>query len=424
MVLIVHHIIVSFIGIIMGILDSVFSRTKGNSKYYAWVMLMVLFLVPLAGINHQAIINLNIGTVTTEPVNSIVGIVGEAGIDVTDEAIASVTISHFIMIIWVSGIFFITIIAIVNQFRLKEYISRCGKNISENEISKIFIGKEFERNDFNKLKFVKVPMFKSPALIGIFKPIVLMPEGMNYTDDETELVIMHECYHYKRKDNIIKFVINLVAVLFWFNPLIHLFKKTTLRYCELTCDEYILSMENKKNKLCYFNALVKTVTYDMKYKNSFASHFILGDNKIFKERIENITMDKQEKKGTKLIVMVVSMILAMNVLVGCNTTTNGNETKISETENIEMSLSDKEEEDAVEEVVIDYNSVDSFEYTHIISYDSWDEAKRDYKESIYYQNDFNGNVFGGLLKCTEANRVGKSDVFDVSFVGILERKSK
>jgi len=100
--------------------------------------------------------------------------------------------------------------------------------------------------------------------------------------------------------------------------------------------------------------------------------------------------------------------------------TKESEPKSTEIENVEISLPENEEV----EVVIDYNTVDSFEYTHIISYDTWDEAKNNYQESMYYQNDFDGNTFEGNLKCVEANRVGKSDIFDVSFVGILKRKIK
>lgn len=415
MVFIVHHMIVSIIGIIMGMLDNVFSRTNGNEKYYAWVLLMVLFLIPVAGVDHQAIINLNIETLDMESAIDTVGIVGTAGINGIGEPDTSITFVHVILVIWIIGICIITLMAVVNQLRLKRYILRCGKMIFEEKNEKILAGKEF-----SELKFVKVPMFKSPALIGVFNPIVLLPEGLDYTEDEFEVVVMHEYYHYKRKDNLIKFVINLVAVIFWFNPLIHLFKKITLRYCELSCDEYVLSRRDRQAKLSYFNAMVKTAAYDMKYKKYLASHLILGNDKIFKERIEKITMDKQGRTGFPLIVMVLSLVLAMNVMVGCNPVTKESEPKSTEIENVEISLPENEEV----EVVIDYNTVDSFEYTHIISYDTWDEAKNNYQESMYYQNDFDGNTFEGNLKCVEANRVGKSDIFDVSFVGILKRKIK
>ncbi len=63
---------------------------------------------------------------------------------------------------------------------------------------------------------------RSPALFGFVRPRILLPEGLMETLslDELHYVFLHELAHLKRRDIYVAWLICLLQVVHWFNPLI------------------------------------------------------------------------------------------------------------------------------------------------------------------------------------------------------------
>lgn len=79
---------------------------------------------------------------------------------------------------------------------------------------------------------------QSPFILGLAHPKIYIPFHL---DDKTlHYVLLHENYHIKRSDHILKIFAYLLLSLHWFNPLcwlsFHLFSKDM----EMSCDEHVL----------------------------------------------------------------------------------------------------------------------------------------------------------------------------------------
>jgi len=63
---------------------------------------------------------------------------------------------------------------------------------------------------------------RSPALFGFLRPRILLPQGLIETLslDELHYVFLHELAHLKRRDIYLAWLVCLLQVLHWFNPLI------------------------------------------------------------------------------------------------------------------------------------------------------------------------------------------------------------
>ncbi|MEM9643916.1 MAG: M56 family metallopeptidase [Planctomycetota bacterium] len=70
-------------------------------------------------------------------------------------------------------------------------------------------------------KLKEVPWFQSPAVFGLFRPIVCLPPDWktSLTEEQLGWVLRHELSHIKSRDGLVLFVATIARSLHWFNPL-------------------------------------------------------------------------------------------------------------------------------------------------------------------------------------------------------------
>jgi beta-lactamase regulating signal transducer with metallopeptidase domain len=85
-----------------------------------------------------------------------------------------------------------------------------------------------------------------PGLIGIFRPVVMLPDGIQarLTPQEMDAILAHELCHFRRRDNLTAAVHMLVESLFWFHPLVWWLGRRLMNERELACDEAVLAAGN------------------------------------------------------------------------------------------------------------------------------------------------------------------------------------
>ena len=82
-----------------------------------------------------------------------------------------------------------------------------------------------------------------PGLVGIFRPVVLLPQGLlsRLSHSEIQSILAHELTHLKRRDNLTAAIHMLVEALFWFYPLVWLIGARLIAERERACDESVLA---------------------------------------------------------------------------------------------------------------------------------------------------------------------------------------
>lgn len=164
----------------------------------------------------------------------------------------------------------------------------------------------------------------TPMLIGLFKPAIYVPEGLN--EAELEATLLHELNHMKHLDVLWSAIATVVLCLNWFNPIIWFCFFMFKRDLEVYCDERTLKhTENKQN---YAMLLLKTAT-------ARKERFVLGTTSLqsgkadVKRRIRYMANYKKLKTaGAVLAFMLVSMLL-----MGCLTNAGAFDEKNTTIEN-------------------------------------------------------------------------------------------
>lgn len=97
-----------------------------------------------------------------------------------------------------------------------------------------------------------------PMVVGIFRPVVLLPVGYAEELDAAELqsVFAHELEHVRRRDNFTAAIHELACAFFWFDPLHWIARQRLLDLRERACDERVLDLGCEPDP--YLSALVKS----------------------------------------------------------------------------------------------------------------------------------------------------------------------
>lgn len=430
---IIHILIMSIVGILMLIFDRKQPSIKASTKYYLWSLLIILFAIPITRLAPFSLYTFNTATTLENSVaqKSVMSIDAFTPVQqlTTDHSLWII-----LLIIWAMILLIFSVKTLISWLKWHRYINRCGMKFTPLEL-RTLVG-ENDLCDFEtlKIKVVKVPICYTPSIVGVFNPVIIIPDSIKYSSEELRLVLLHEYYHLYRKDHLIRFILNSVTRLFWFVPFIYVFRKEAIRYCELSCDDYVLKNGNRKN---YFEAILKTACSPTE-RNYFAT-VQLTDVAFFKERMERIVQHKVSTKSgyTSILVMLLLMI-SLSFLVGCDQTSYdqtaeqlyynqlddydkaqynaAKEAEILDNQLIEI------ETRVVQEEVLDYADLSSFEYTHVVRYPSWNAAIKSVQKTLVVDKRFEGFKYRGTLDLTAFQAVDssvKNGAFDVYYVGTM-----
>ena len=151
---------------------------------------------------------------------------------------------------------------------------------------------------------VKIFVSKSPTPFSFFSWIFL-PEDQ--TENIDPLILKHELEHVKQWHSLDLIFIQLFQCIYWFNPIIKLYRKEIKALHEHQADDKILKSGTKSSD--YLSLILKNL-YQEK-SNYSLSYF---NNLIIKKRIEMIT--KSKSKNIQLFTYSALLIVAISITFG------------------------------------------------------------------------------------------------------------
>ncbi len=96
----------------------------------------------------------------------------------------------------------------------------------------------------------------SPLTYGVFRPVILIPEGFDLADGAAQLALEHEYVHARRFDPTFKLILTAALAVHWFNPFVWLMYFLAGRDVELACDEAVLRGLGEDGRADYARALL------------------------------------------------------------------------------------------------------------------------------------------------------------------------
>ncbi|GEM_PF-4684912 len=151
----------------------------------------------------------------------------------------------------------------------------------------------------------------SPALFGARCPMVLLPRDMLGSDSDTlRFVLLHELAHVKRRDVLINWLLTVVAVVHWFNPLVHYAVSRCRQERELICDEMVLGVLGPSQRRAYGRALVDLFERLVGEPCPALAVGFFGRRSLLSRRIQMISTTTSNRRRGSIATMVIFAALA------------------------------------------------------------------------------------------------------------------
>jgi beta-lactamase regulating signal transducer with metallopeptidase domain len=133
------------------------------------------------------------------------------------------------------------------------------------------------------------PTALEPGLVGIFKPVIVLPQGIEERLSPVEMsaVLAHEVCHRAHRDNLLAAIHMLVEALFWFHPLVWWLGARLNHEREQACDEAVVASGQASD--IYAESILKVCKLYVHSPLPCVSGVSGAD---LKERLERIVMEQ------------------------------------------------------------------------------------------------------------------------------------
>ena len=158
----------------------------------------------------------------------------------------------------------------------------------------------------------KTSVLGTPLLIGIFKPMLLIPEK-ELSKEECEHIMAHELMHYKRCDILYKWLATIVKCLHWFNPLVYVLTREIDVECEISCDILLTRKMNEQERKSYMNTVLALIER-RSVKKILPVATMASNKRTIKKRFKMIKAYVIPKLHIKIISVLVALCLSASGL--------------------------------------------------------------------------------------------------------------
>jgi TonB family protein len=161
------------------------------------------------------------------------------------------------------------------------------------------------------------PHLMEPGLVGIFRPTLLLPEGIaeKLSPVELQAILSHEDCHRRRRDNLTAALHMLVEAIFWFWPPVWWLGTRLVLERERACDEAVLASGNDPQ--VYATSILKVCKFYVQSPLACAAGVSGAD---LKQRMEEImgksVIARLSMPRKALLAAAMAATLALPMLLG------------------------------------------------------------------------------------------------------------
>ena len=163
-----------------------------------------------------------------------------------------------------------------------------------------------------KVRLLASPAVQSPMLVGFFRPTVVLPSE-HLPGSDARLILTHELTHFRRGDLWMKFLVNMIRCIHWFNPAVYLLSRDLAYWQETSCDEQVAGSLDHAQRKEYGYLLINYAPTSRR-----AALYVSFAPCRYKLKRRITTMMKSNKKYRP----VLSRVLALALAAGCVTATS------------------------------------------------------------------------------------------------------
>lgn len=228
----------------------------------------------------------------------------------------TVSFWNLFVIIWIIGTIFHSVRYINKYCRVKDYILKYGQDRTKDIKYKTILDTIcMQHNKTNDFRVMELPNMNIPMIYGLKHPYIILPNNLSISEDNLYYVLCHEAMHHFHHDFLIKSIIRLFSIVYWWNPAFIILYKQTNTLLEMHVDEIITHNENDitdKYAQCLIDMKRNSLNHSSQQMSDFlkkeSCYLVQSQDKDFKRRLIMLLQDfAMPKKIFTSIILTVLM---------------------------------------------------------------------------------------------------------------------
>lgn len=353
----------SILILIILLIKKIFNKTLSPKwHYYIWILLLIRLLIPFYPESSMSIytlfysaaekVNLPISeiripfqissinessanTLTTLPqtavnVNNENTTNSNVSNSITDTALKvkenEKYISAIIIMayIWIIGVLLLSLYTIYINIVFAVNVHKRYTSLKNERINDILKGCKNIMDIKHPIPLLTSKKVRTPSLYGFFNTKILVSEEYieQLSDDEIKYIFLHELSHYKRKDIAINWILALLQIIYFFNPLIWYAFYKIYEDCEISCDAAALRYIKEAEYQSYGSTIIKLIRVFSESNFIPITAGISKNKSSYKRRIIMISKFKKSTWTSTLLAILLIISVGFIGLTGCKLSTN------------------------------------------------------------------------------------------------------
>lgn len=327
--LICNIIISMIIGIFLLAKHLLKNKLTARMHYNLWFLLLGLLAVPFIPVQRIRFLQIfswfqnlknasssSIGTVIKETAPSnqsnTADWMNDFSVSVSRNTPAAIGL--ILCILWGIGIFIMAMLLLKSAHRF-HILKKSALPLQNPAVHKLYHECLDEMHIPGFIPIYSTAFLKSPMIAGLLKPCIYLPIHLvsDYHAADIRFMLLHELSHYKSKDALANYMMNIAGILYWFNPFVWYSLKEMKNDREVACDTSVLKLLGEDAYTDYGNTLINFAEKVSLAPFPFAAG-ISGSMKQIKRRIINIASYHPATFRKKLYSTLASLLIALLML--------------------------------------------------------------------------------------------------------------
>lgn len=235
--------------------------------------------------------------------------------------------TNILMSGWLAGVLLLAAKTVYDQLRLKQAL-RTGRKIDTPYLSAVFHETKQQLGVKQTVQFVASERIPGPAVVGFNKPAIVISPSLLITlqKDQLQYILAHEFAHIQRRDVAVNWLMHIILIIHWFNPLLWLAVHKARQDQEMACDACALNRMSPQQNNAYGQTIIHVLDH---FSGNQRQPGLAGLSATHKQMKRRLTMIKHfHKKSYRLSILGMGMILALGsvTLVNAKESDAGNVT--------------------------------------------------------------------------------------------------
>lgn len=167
----------------------------------------------------------------------------------------TISLLQILFFIWTTGIIIQILRTAIIYYRFTRTVTNTF-SIADEKIQRALHRVTINYNKPLSFQIIQTDIVSTPMVFSILKPKILLPK-IELTEEEWYYILSHEVSHYHSGDLWIKFLVEILCIIYWWYPLVYLLRNQISKVQEIHIDLSVIKSMNEAERIKYLECLLK-----------------------------------------------------------------------------------------------------------------------------------------------------------------------